>query len=135
MAKNVLTYNLAEPLDDATTAKVDIDQRRPTWTIDGLPRRAGAGQRHAAVRRDPGPAYSKPWFRATNRPLHAEGNGAGQSWCVCLGPASNKATEWQIHLNPAGPDRHHSPLRRRQRQAAPGGMPRHPHLGDTGGAT
>ena len=25
MAKNVLTYNLAEPLNDATTAKVDID--------------------------------------------------------------------------------------------------------------
>ena len=101
MAKNVLTYNLSEPLNGATTAKVDINAGDGNLTIDrltggeqvlasgtlqyfenqGLPTRtldSSNGQATLTLR---GGGTRRPWFRFP--------------WAAC-----NGATEWQIHLNP-----------------------------------
>jgi len=101
MAKNVLTYNLSEPLNGATTAKVDINAGDSNLTIDRLAGRetllAGGtlqyfenqalptrtlvssnGQVTLTLRRD---GTGRPWFRFP--------------WAAC-----NGATEWQISLNP-----------------------------------
>jgi hypothetical protein len=102
MAKNVLTYNLSEPLSGATTAKVAINVGDGNLTIDrltggeqvlasgrlqyfekqGLPTRTlvlGNGQSTLTLG---GSGTRRPWFRFP--------------WAAC-----NGATEWQIHLNPA----------------------------------
>jgi hypothetical protein len=102
MAKNVLTYNLSEPLNGATTAKIDINAGDGNLTIDrltgdeqvlasgrlqyfenqGLPTRtlvSSNGQVTLTLRRG---GSGRPWFRFP--------------WAAC-----NGATEWQIHLNPA----------------------------------
>jgi DUF4097 and DUF4098 domain-containing protein YvlB len=101
MAKNVLTYNLSEPLNGATTAKVDINTGAGNLTIDkltggeqllasgtlqylenqGLPTRSvntSNGQATLTLR---GGDAEQPWFRFP--------------WAAC-----NEATEWHIHLNP-----------------------------------
>ena len=101
MAKNVLTYNLSEPLNGATTAKVDINARDGNLTIDrltggeqvlasgtlqylenqGLPTRSvntSNGQATLTLRAS---GTGRPWFRFP--------------WAAC-----NGATEWHIHLNP-----------------------------------
>jgi len=102
MAKNVLTYNLSEPLNGATTTKVDINAGDGNLTIDpltgseqvlangtlqyfenqGLPTRTlvlSNGQAALKLRRS---GTGRSWFRFP--------------WATC-----NGATEWQIHLNPA----------------------------------
>ena len=101
MAKSVLTYNLLESLNGATTAKVDINAGDGNLTIDrlteseqmlangtlqyyekqGLPTRtlaSGNGQTILTLRAG---GTRRPWFHLP--------------WAVC-----NGATEWQIHLNP-----------------------------------
>jgi len=101
MAKKVLTHNLSEPLDGATTAKVDINVGDGNLTIDkltsseqvlasgtlqylenhGLPTRSvntSNGQATLALRTS---GRGQPWFRFP--------------WAAC-----NGATEWHIHLNP-----------------------------------
>jgi hypothetical protein len=101
MAKNVLTDNFSEPLNGATTAKVDINAGDGNLTIDrltggdqalasgtlqyfenqGLPTRtlvSSNGQDTLTLR---GGDTRRPWFRFP--------------WSTC-----NGATEWQIHLNP-----------------------------------
>jgi molybdopterin-binding protein len=101
MAKNVLTHNLSEPLNGATTASVDINTGDGNLTIDrltggdhvlangtlqylekqGLPTRTlnvSNGQAKLTLR---GGDAGQPWFRFP--------------WAAC-----NGATEWQIHLNP-----------------------------------
>jgi len=101
MAKNVLSYNLSEPLNGATTAKVDINAGDGNLTIDrltgredllasgtlqyfenqGLPTRtlvSSNDQVTLTLRRG---GTGRPWFRFP--------------WAAC-----NGATEWQIHLNP-----------------------------------
>jgi len=101
MAKNVLTYNLSEPLNGATTAKFDINAGDGNLTIDrltgdeqvlangtlqyfenqGLPTRtlvSSNDQVTLTLRRG---GTGRPWFRFP--------------WAAC-----NGATEWQIHLNP-----------------------------------
>jgi hypothetical protein len=105
MAKNVLTDNFSEPLDGATTAKVDINVGDGNLTIDrltggepvlaggrlqyledqGLPTRSvntSNGQITLTLRA--GGSTKQPWFRFP--------------WSAC-----NGATEWQIHLNPSVP--------------------------------
>lgn len=101
MAKNMLTYTLSEPLNGATTAKMDIHAGDGNLTIDrlasgepllvsgklqyfekrGVPTRTLVtrdGQTTFTLR---GTGNVGPWFRFP--------------WAAC-----NGATEWQIHLNP-----------------------------------
>jgi hypothetical protein len=102
MAKNVLTDSFSEPLDGATTAKVDVNVGDGNLTIDklaggervlasgalqylenqGLPARilvATDGQ--AILTLKASGSTKQPWFRLP--------------WAAC-----NGATEWQIGLNP-----------------------------------
>jgi len=101
MAKNVLTHNLSEPLNDATIAKVDINAGDGNLTIDrltsgeqmlvsgtlqyfedqGLPTRTLVLSNGQAALRLGASGSGRPWFRFP--------------WGAC-----NGATEWQIHLNP-----------------------------------
>ena len=100
-AKDVLTDHFSEPLNGATTAKIDIHAGDGNLTIDrftggeqvlasgmlqyfenqGLPTRnliSSNGQATLTLR---GYGAGRPWFRFP--------------WAAC-----NGATEWQIHLNP-----------------------------------
>jgi len=101
MAKNVLTENLSEPLDGATTARVDVNAGDGNLTIDrltggeqmlvggtlqylenqGLPAWTLVSSNGQATLTLRGGAAKQPWFRFP--------------WATC-----NGATEWQIHLNP-----------------------------------
>ncbi len=101
MTKNVLTYTLSEPLNGATTARVNIDVGAGNLSIDrltgaeqvlasgtlqyfekqGLPNRtlnSSNGQVDLTLR---GGDTGKPWFRFP--------------WAAC-----NGAYEWLIHFNP-----------------------------------
>jgi hypothetical protein len=102
MAKNVLTHNLSEPLNGATTTRVDIHAGDGNLTIDrltgdeqvlvsgalqylekqGQPTRTRVSSNGQATLTLRGGAAGRPWFRFP--------------WAVC-----NGATEWLIHLNPA----------------------------------
>jgi hypothetical protein len=101
MSKNVLTDNFSEPLNGATTAKVDINAGDGNLTIDrltggeqvlasgtlqyfenhGLPNRTLVSSNGQATLTLRGGGAERPWFRFP--------------WAAC-----NGATEWQIHLNP-----------------------------------
>jgi hypothetical protein len=100
MAKNVLTHNLSEPLNGATTAKVNINSDTGHLTIDkliggeqvlasgtlqyfdqGLPTRIRSSSNGQATLTLRGGGTGRPWFRFP--------------WAACGG-----AYEWQIHLNP-----------------------------------
>jgi predicted membrane protein len=102
MAKKVLTDNLSEPLNGATTARVDIHAGDGNLTIDrltggeqvlasgtlqylenqGLPTRTLVSNNGQATLTLRGSQDVRPRFRLP--------------WAAC-----NGATEWQIHLNPA----------------------------------
>jgi hypothetical protein len=101
MAKNVLTENLAEPLNGARTAKVHIDAGDGNLKIDRL---AGGEQLLASGTLE----YVEKQGRPT-RTLVSSGDeatftlrgGSGkQPWIRLPWAACNAATEWQIHLNP-----------------------------------
>jgi hypothetical protein len=97
----MLTDNLLEPLNEATTAKVDINAGDGNLTIDrltgdaqvlasgtlqyfenqGLPTRTLVSSNGQATLTLKGGGSRRPWFRLP--------------WAAC-----NGATEWQIHLNP-----------------------------------
>ena len=100
MAKNVLTHNLSEPLNGATSAKVDINSDTGHLTIDKLiggeqvlasgtlqyfdqdpPTRTRSSSNGQATLTLRGGGTRRPWFRLP--------------WAACGG-----AYEWQIHLNP-----------------------------------
>ena len=77
MAKKVLTHNLSEPLNGATTAKVEINTGDGNLTIDTAHRRrASAGKRHAAIPGEPGPAH--PVGEHEQRPGHPHAEGERQ---------------------------------------------------------
>jgi hypothetical protein len=101
MAKNVLTDNFSEPLNDATTAVVDINVGDGNLTIDRL---TGGEQVLASGTLQyfenqglPTRTLVSSGGQAT---LTLRGSGAGRSWLRFPWAASNGATEWQIHLNP-----------------------------------
>ena len=101
MTKNVLTYNLSEPLNGVTTAKVDIHAGDGNLMIDRL---AGGEQVLASGTLQylenqglPTRTLNTSDGQAT---LTLKGSGAGQSWFRFPWAACNGATEWQIHLNP-----------------------------------
>ena len=101
MAKSVLTDNFSEPLNGATTVKVDINAGDGNLTIDrltggeqmlvsgslqyfenqGVPNRSVNTSNGQTILTLKGGAAGRPWFRLP--------------WAAC-----NGATEWQIHLNP-----------------------------------
>ena len=101
MAKNVLTHNLSEPLNGATTVKVEISAGDGNLTIDRL---SGGEQVLASGELQyfenqgvPACTLNTSNGQAT---LTLKGGGAGQSWFRFPWAACNGATEWQIHLNP-----------------------------------
>lgn len=101
MAKNVLTHNLSEPLNGATTAKVEINAGDGNLTIDKL---AGGEQVLASgtlqyLENQGAPACT---LNTNNgqATLTLKRGGAGQPWFRFPWAACNGATEWQIHLNP-----------------------------------
>ena len=101
MANKVLTHNLSEPLNGATTAKVEINTGDGNLTIDRL---AGGEQvlatgtlQYLENQGLPTRTLNTSDGQAT---LTLKGGGAGQSWFRFPWAACNGATEWQIHLNP-----------------------------------
>lgn len=101
MAKKVLTHNLSEPLNGATTAKVDVSVADGNLTIDKLSdgeqmlasgtlqyvETQGLPTRSLDTRN--GQATLTLRARSTGRPRFR------LPWAAC-----NGGTEWQIHLNP-----------------------------------
>jgi hypothetical protein len=102
MAKNdVLTDNLAEPLDGVTTAKFDINMGDGNLTIDRLTDDAqllasGALQ-YFEKRGQPTQSLVSRNGQAT---LTLRAGATRQPWFRLPWAACNGATEWQIHLNP-----------------------------------
>jgi hypothetical protein len=101
VTNSLLTENLSEPLNGATSAEVDIDSGTGNLRVEPLPRdnqllacgtlqyfeRQGVPER--SLRVDHG--------RAT---LALTGRRTGQPWFRLPWAACNGATEWQIRLNP-----------------------------------
>jgi hypothetical protein len=97
----VLIHNLSEPLNGATTAKVDINAGVGNLTIDRL---AGGGQLLASG--------TLQYFEKQGVPtrtldsgngqatLTVKGGSKGQPWYRLPWAACNGATVWQIHLAP-----------------------------------
>ena len=101
MAKNVLTNNLSEPLNGATTARVDIHAGDGNLTIDRLTggeQLLASGTLQYLENQDlPARTLIASNGQAT---LTLRGSRAGQPWFHFPWAACNGATEWQIHLNP-----------------------------------
>jgi len=101
MAKKVLTHNLSEPLNGATTAKVNINTGDGNLTIDRL---TGGEQVLASGTLQYLENQGLP-TRSVNTSdgqaaLALRASGTGQPWFRFPWQACNGATEWQIHLNP-----------------------------------
>lgn len=102
MAKNIFTHNLSEPLNGATTAKVDINVGDGNLMIDGL---AGGEQTLASGTLQ----YTEGQGLPTRTLDSSDGQAtltlkvgrAGQPWFRLPWAACNGATEWQVHLNTA----------------------------------
>jgi hypothetical protein len=99
--KKVLTYNLSEPLCEATTAKVDIDTASGNLTIDtltdGEPVLASGTLEYVENQQMPTRSVDISNGRAT---LTLKSTSLGKPlfrlpWSGCIA-----ATDWQIHLNP-----------------------------------
>ncbi len=98
---NVLTENLAEPLNGATSAKIDINAGDGNLTIDwltgGEPLLAGGTLQYFENQGLPTRTLVSFLDQAT---LTLKRGDAGQPWLRLPWAACNGATEWQIHLNP-----------------------------------
>jgi len=101
MAKNVLTDKLSEPLNGATTAKVDINTGAGNLSIDqltgGEQLLAGGTLQYLENQGLPTRSMNTSNGQAT---LTLRGGGTGRPWFRFPWAACNGATEWQIHLNP-----------------------------------
>ncbi|MHB1413866.1 MAG: LiaF domain-containing protein [Chloroflexota bacterium] len=101
---NVLTHSLAEPLNGATSAKVDIDAGDGNVTIDGL---TGGEQALATGTLQYPENQGLPTWSVSaadgRANLALRASGGGQPWFSLPWAACNGATEWQVHLNPAVP--------------------------------
>jgi hypothetical protein len=102
MAKNVLTHNFSEPLNGATTAKVDINTGTGNLTIDRLagdePVLASGALQYFENQGLPTRTLNTSNGQAT---LTLRGGSTGRPWFRFPWAACNGAFEWQIHLNPA----------------------------------
>ncbi|HEX6035035.1 MAG TPA: hypothetical protein VFY83_11390, partial [Anaerolineales bacterium] len=101
MAKKVLTHNLSEPLDGATTAKVDVNVADGNLTIDKLANGeqvlANGTLQYLESQGLPTRSVNTVNGRAT---LMLRAGNSGRPWFHFPWAACNGATEWQIHLNP-----------------------------------
>lgn len=100
---NVLTDNISQPLDDATTAIIDIDAGTGNLIIDRL----ADGDEPVLA------SGTLQYIEGQDRPTQAVSLSNGQATLTLKGgdsesprfrlpwAACNGATEWQIHLNPA----------------------------------
>jgi hypothetical protein len=99
--KNVLTYNLSEPLCGATAAKVDFDTASGNLTIDtlteGAPVLASGTLEYVANQNMPTRSMNMSNGQAT---LTLKSTSLGKPWFHLPWSACNVATNWQIHLNP-----------------------------------
>ena len=99
---NVLTHNLSEPLNGATTAKVDISVGDGNLTINrltgGEQLLAGGTLQYLEDQGQPSRTLVSSLDQAT---LTLKASGTGQPWFRLPWAACNGATEWQIHLNPS----------------------------------
>lgn len=107
MANKVLTSNLSEPLNGATTAKVDINSGTGHLTIDRLTggelELASGALQYLEKQGQPTQTLNSSGGQATLT-LRAGRGGTGRSgfrwpWQACAGGAY----EWQVHLNPNVP--------------------------------
>jgi DUF4097 and DUF4098 domain-containing protein YvlB len=98
---NVLTYNLSEPLDGATTAKIDIDTASGNLAIDplsgGEPVLASGALEYVANQDRPTCSVRTRDGRAV---LTLKSSSLGKPWFRLPWSACNAATNWRIHLNP-----------------------------------
>ena len=101
MAKKVLTDTFSEPLNGATTAKVEINVGDGNLTIDpligGESLLAIGTLQYLEKQRTPTRTLVS---RDGQAALTLKGDGAGQSWFRFPWSACNGATEWEICLNP-----------------------------------
>ena len=104
MAKNLLTYDFAEPLSEASCARIELQVGDGNLAVDRLPAEEGllaSGalqyfEKQGAPRRSL--AVSDGQASLTLR-----AGRAAQPWLHLPWAACNGATEWQVHLNPALP--------------------------------
>jgi hypothetical protein len=104
MAKNILTDNFSEPLNEAMTAKVDISAGDGNLTIDQL-----ASGEQALV------SGTLQYIGDRGLPTHTlvssngqatftlRGGDTRQTWLRLPWATCNGATEWRIYLNPTVP--------------------------------
>ncbi len=101
MAKNVLTYNLSEPLGSATAAKINIDNGDGNMTIDGLtggePVLASGTLEYLEKQGLPTTTLGGSNGQAT---LTLKAGKGGQTFFRFPWQTCNGATTWQVHLNP-----------------------------------
>jgi len=101
MAKNVLTHNLSEPLNGATTAKIDINTGSGNLTVDkltsGEPLLASGILQYVENQEPPTRTLNSSKSHATLTVMMGD---SGRPWFRLPWAACNGATEWQIHLNP-----------------------------------
>ncbi len=101
MSKNVLIYNLSEPLSSATAAKINIDDGDGNMIIDGL---TGGEQVLASGTLE----YLEKQGLPTSTLDGSDGQasltlkaGEGrQTWLRLPWQTCNGATTWQVHINP-----------------------------------
>ncbi len=101
MAKNVLTYNLSEPLGRATAAKINIDNGDGNMTIDGL---TGDEQVLASGTLEYMEKQGLPTATLNasdgQASLTLKAAEARQTFLRLPWQSCNGATTWQVHLNP-----------------------------------
>jgi hypothetical protein len=101
MAKKVLTHNLSEPLNGATTAKFDVNVADGNLTIDrltdGQQMLASGTLQYLEGQGLPTRSVNTVDGQST---LTLSAGLSGQPWFRFPWAACNGATEWQIHLNP-----------------------------------
>ena len=100
-SKNVLTENLAEPLNGATNAKIDIHAGDGNLTIDQITDSqqllASGTLQYSDNQGLPNRSVNTSNGQST---LTLKASGTGQPWFRLPWAACNGATEWQIQLNP-----------------------------------
>jgi cell wall-active antibiotic response 4TMS protein YvqF len=101
MAKPILTETLAEPLNDTTTAKVEIQAGDGNLTIDGLTSgEALLASGTLQYVEEKGLPVRMLVSRNGQATLTLKGSKAGQRWFRFPWATCNGATKWQIALNP-----------------------------------
>ncbi len=102
---NVLTQDLSQPLDGATSAKIEINPGDGNLKVDtltgGEPLLAGGTLQY--LENQALPAADSVSFNGQTTLSLKSGGGSSQSWFRLPWEACNGATEWQIHLNPGVP--------------------------------